>query len=163
MKQCDILFLSHNHSDHVDPVVVDYFLQEGKSVVAPDEVLPANKQVKHIREERIIERSFPVRNGQLRVQILPGHQDALQNNIYVVKSPEGYTFAQTGDQYLRYYLIEAANSIRLHDPVFVPDKKINIASSDDIDVVDPEWLFLEQVGKVGFLHRFVCCTISHSF
>lgn len=25
---------------------------------------------------------------------------------------------QTGDQYLRYYLIEAANSIRLHDPVF---------------------------------------------
>lgn len=99
VKQCDILFLSHNHSDHVDPVVVDYFLQEGKSVVAPDEVLPANKQVKHIREERIIERSFPVRNGQLRVQILPGHQDALQNNIYVVKSPEGYTFAQTGDQY----------------------------------------------------------------
>lgn len=97
--QCDILFLTHNHSDHVDPVVVDWFLAEGKPVVAPNEVLPENKQVTHVREERIVERTFAVKSGQLSVQILPGHQDALQNNIYVVKSAEGFTFAQTGDQY----------------------------------------------------------------
>ncbi|MCT2909961.1 IS110 family transposase, partial [Schleiferilactobacillus harbinensis] len=31
----------------------------------------------------------------------------------------------SGDQYLRYYLVEAANSIRMHDPVFAKyyDKK----------------------------------------
>ena len=29
----------------------------------------------HIREEKIIERSFPVRNGQLNVRILPGLLD----------------------------------------------------------------------------------------
>ena len=40
-----------------------------------------------------------MKSGQLSVQILPGHQDALQNNISVVRSAEGFTFAQTGDQY----------------------------------------------------------------
>lgn len=97
--QCDILFLTHNHSDHVDPVVVDLFLAAGKPVVAPDEIMPEDKQVTHIRAEKIVERTFQVRGGKLDVTILPGHQDELQNNIYVVKSAEGFTFAQTGDQY----------------------------------------------------------------
>lgn len=99
VAQCDILLLTHNHGDHVDPTVVDWFLSEGKPVVAPDEVLPANERVMHIRAEQIVERTFQVRSGKIDMTILPGHQDALQNNIYVVKSAEGFTFAQTGDQY----------------------------------------------------------------
>ena len=34
VDQCDILFLSHNHRDHVDPGVVKLFTDRGKQVVA---------------------------------------------------------------------------------------------------------------------------------
>ena len=37
--------------------------------------------------------------GKLDVKILPGHQSELINNIHVVTTSEGFTFAQTGDQY----------------------------------------------------------------
>lgn len=37
----------------------------------------------------------------LNVRILPGHQDDLQNNIYLVTFPDGRTVAHCGDQYNR--------------------------------------------------------------
>ncbi|WP_233551719.1 MBL fold metallo-hydrolase [Parabacteroides sp. AF48-14] len=99
VEQCDIMFLSHNHPDHIDPVVVKMFTDMGKQVVAPDNSLVGNKSVTHIRSEQIIDKTFKTRGGKLDVKILPGHQSELINNIHVVTTPEGFTFAQTGDQY----------------------------------------------------------------
>lgn len=53
----------------------------------------------HIRSEQIIDKEFKTKGGKLDVKILPGHQSELINNIHVVTTSEGFTFAQTGDQY----------------------------------------------------------------
>jgi L-ascorbate metabolism protein UlaG (beta-lactamase superfamily) len=101
VDQCDILFLSHNHDDHVDPRVVKLFTDRGKQVVAPDEALPNNQAIMHFRKEQVSDLTLRLPKATLQVKVLPGHQDELQNNIYVVTTPEGLTFAQTGDQYLK--------------------------------------------------------------
>lgn len=99
---CDILFLTHNHPDHVDPYVVDRFLSKGKPVVAADEILPDNKGVTHTRREKIWNETFKAANGvRLKVTVIPGHQDKLQNNIFVVITPEKYVVCSTGDQWLK--------------------------------------------------------------
>ena len=36
---------------------------------------------------------------KLQVKIFPGHQSPMMCNIYVVTTPDKYTFAHTGDQY----------------------------------------------------------------
>lgn len=99
VAQCDIMFLSHNHPDHIDPVVVKMFTDQGKQVVAPSNSLVGNESVTHIRSEQILDQTFQTKGGKLDVKILPGHQSELINNIHVVTTPEGFTFAQTGDQY----------------------------------------------------------------
>ncbi len=99
---CDIMFLTHNHGDHVDPFVVEQFTSKGKPVVAPDEILADNKEVTHTRKEEIWKETFKAANGaKLKATIIPGHQDHLQNNIYVVTTPDGYTVCSTGDQWLK--------------------------------------------------------------
>lgn len=99
---CDIMFLTHNHGDHVDPFVVECFTSKGKPVVAPDEILADNKAVTHTRKEEIWKETFKAANGaKLKATIIPGHQDHLQNNIYVVTTPDGYTVSSTGDQWLK--------------------------------------------------------------
>lgn len=96
---CDIMFLSHKHRDHVDPGVVKMFTDRGKQVVGPDEALPENKEMTHFRQEKIADLNITLPNSELSIKVLPGHQDELQNNIYVITTPEGLTYAQTGDQY----------------------------------------------------------------
>ena len=99
---CDIMFLTHNHPDHVDPFVVDCFTSKGKPVVAPDEILKDNTAVTHTRKEEIWKETVKAANGaKLKATIVPGHQDKLQNNIYVVTTPDGYTVSSTGDQWLK--------------------------------------------------------------
>lgn len=99
VEECDIMFLTHNHPDHIDPGVVKMFTDSGKQVVAPDNCLEGNELVTHIRSEKILDEIFKVRGNKLNVKILPGHQSELINNIYIVTSPEKLTFAHTGDQY----------------------------------------------------------------
>jgi len=98
---CDILFLTHNHGDHVDPLVVGRLVATGKPVIAPDQILPDNAGVTHTRRETIWKETFRAANGaELHATVIPGHQDHLQNNIYVVTTPDGYTVCSTGDQWL---------------------------------------------------------------
>lgn len=100
--RCDILFLTHNHPDHVDPMIVDRMLSKEKPVVAPDEIMPDNTAVTHTRREEIWSETFRAANGAtLAATIVPGHQDHLQNNIYILTTPEGYTVSSTGDQWLK--------------------------------------------------------------
>ena len=80
VAQCDIMFLSHNHPDHIDPVVVRMFTDMGKQVIAPNNSLVGNKWVTHIRSEQIIDKEFKTKGGKLDVKILPGHQSGDQYN-----------------------------------------------------------------------------------
>lgn len=100
VDQCDIMFLTHNHPDHIDKVVVKMFTDAGKPVIAPEKTLKNNDKVTRFRSEEIVNKTFEAANGvKLEATILPGHQDKMPNNIYVITSPEGYTFTQTGDQW----------------------------------------------------------------
>lgn len=100
VDQCDIMFLTHNHPDHIDKVVVKMFTDAGKPVIAPTKTLKGNDKVIRTRSEEIVNETFTAANGvKLEATILPGHQDNMPNNIYVITSPEGYTFTQTGDQW----------------------------------------------------------------
>lgn len=119
VERCDMLFLSHDHPDHVDPAVVGMFVAAGKPVVAPTAVLPGEPGVTHVREEELVERTFRVGGAALRVKILPGHQSRLDNNIYAVTMPCGRTVVHTGDQYHREDLAWIASAGSLLPPVDV--------------------------------------------
>lgn len=100
VDRCDVLFLSHNHGDHVDPVVVDMFLKAGKPVIAPTNVLPEHKEIQHERSDKMIDKKIKLdKNKKIRVKIFPGNQSELMNNIYVVTTDEKKTVAHIGDQY----------------------------------------------------------------
>lgn len=101
VDRCDVLFLSHNHDDHVDRYVVDRFIAAGKPVVAASEILEGVAGVTHYRSEtEILDKEVVLKNGdRLDVKIYPGHQSEMMCNVYAVTTPEGLTVAQTGDQY----------------------------------------------------------------
>ena len=101
IEKCDVLFLSHNHGDHVDKYVVNKFIEAGKPVIAASEILPDLKGVTHYRSEsEILDEEVTLKSGEkLKVKIFPGHQSPMMCNIYVVTTPDKYTFAHTGDQY----------------------------------------------------------------
>ncbi len=101
VDRCDVLFLSHNHGDHVDRYVVDRFIAAGKPVVAASEILEGVEGVTHYRSEtEILDKEVALKNGErLAVKIYPGHQSEMMCNVYAVTTPEGLTVAQTGDQY----------------------------------------------------------------
>ena len=101
VDQCDVLFLTHNHGDHVDSYVVDRFIAAGKPVVAADEILKDVAGVTHYRSESdILDKEVTLKSGErLAVKIYPGHQSEMMCNMYAVTTPEGLTIAHTGDQY----------------------------------------------------------------
>lgn len=104
IDQCDVLFVSHRHRDHADPWVAEQFLAQGKPVVAPDEIWKDrdfHAQVTHLPREAHREQSLPIQDGKrsLRLIVYPGHQGSdIPNNVPLVFTPEGMSFAQTGDQ-----------------------------------------------------------------
>ena len=101
IEKCDVLFLSHSHGDHVDKYVVNKFIEAGKPVIAASEILPDLKGVTHYRSEsEVLDEEVILKSGEkLQVKIFPGHQSPMMCNIYVVTTPDKYTFAHTGDQY----------------------------------------------------------------
>ena len=101
VDKCDVLFLSHNHGDHVDKYVVNRFIEAGKPVIAASEILPDLEGVTHYRSEsEILDKVVKLKSGEeLQVKIFPGHQSPMMCNIYVVTTPDKYTIAHTGDQY----------------------------------------------------------------
>lgn len=101
IEKCDVLFLTHNHGDHVDKYVVDKFIEAGKPVIAASDILPNLDGVTHCRSEsEILDNEVTLKSGEkLQVKIFPGHQSPMMCNIYVVTTPDKYTLAHTGDQY----------------------------------------------------------------
>lgn len=150
VRACDIMFLSHNHPDHIDPGVVKMFTDAGKQVVAPDNSLIGNEQVTHIRSETIIDKTFKVKGGKLNVQILPGHQSELINNIYVVMSPEGLTFAHTGDCYSQddlVWLLDVNKKIPALDVLLINCWAYRL--SDTIDGFNPKLVITGHENELG--------------
>lgn len=97
---CDALFITHNHRDHADPWVAEQFIKAGKPVVAAPDIFPENKKVMHLRDEKILKQSIMLASGKkIKMQILPGHQDDMLCNLYIITTPEGFTTAHIGDQY----------------------------------------------------------------
>jgi len=150
VAQCDMMFLSHNHPDHIDPVVVKMFTDRGKLVVAPDNSLVGNKSVTHVRSEQIIDKTFKTRGGKLHVKILPGHQSELVNNIHVVTTPEGFTFAQTGDQYSEEdleWLLDVKMKIPALDVLLINCWANRL--SDTIEGFDPKLVITGHENELG--------------
>lgn len=123
VDQCDMLLITHNHDDHADPIVAEMFTQKGRTVVGPTNLWVENKFVQHIRSEQVIDKQIEYKEGkQLQMKILPGHQDELMNNIYVVTTKENKTIAHIGDQYNKEdmeWIINIKNQIRQPDALIV--------------------------------------------
>lgn len=175
VEACDIMFLTHNHGDHIDPVVVDMMLTAGRPVVAPTEVLSHNEGVTHTRRDTIWSEQFTAANGSLlNATIVPGHQDHLQNNIYVVTTPDGLTICSTGDQWLEsdepmvYHLQGRVPSVNLFIPIcwaydlpalcqsfgaqLVITGHENELGHHSIDHREPYWLSLDKTARLPMPH-----------
>lgn len=108
-QQCDVLFISHSHSDHADEWVAQRFLDKGKPVVAPPDFWQDKgiyKQLTHLARKADTWHSVQLNNGSTKLKVLafPGHQvqrainNELLNNVYLVVTPEDLTFSHAGDQ-----------------------------------------------------------------
>lgn len=104
VTQCDVLFVSHYHGDHAEESVAQLFINQGKPVVAPEDVWRDKAFYEDlVHPDRVphAEQKLSVQNGQqnLKVVVYPGHQGSdIENNVYLVYTPEGLTFSQMGDQ-----------------------------------------------------------------
>jgi L-ascorbate metabolism protein UlaG (beta-lactamase superfamily) len=105
IKQCDVLFISHKHGDHAEERIAQSFIDEGKPVVAPQEVWKnksINKLITHLERVPHTVQSLPIQGGKqiLKVVVYPGHQgENIENNVPLVITPEGLSFSQMGDQF----------------------------------------------------------------
>lgn len=104
VRQCDALFMSHRHPDHIDEFVAQAFLDEGKPVVAPPQIWagrPIHARLTHLDREAHTLQRLTVQDGkrELGVVVYPGHQGPeTENNVTLVLTPGGMSFCQTGDQ-----------------------------------------------------------------
>ena len=102
VKQCDVLFISHRHPDHADKIIAESFLQNGLPVVAPEQAWQNDSiqsRITHL--ERIAEKQqyLRLKNNSLDLIVYPGHQlKGIDNNVYLVTTPEGILLAHIGDQ-----------------------------------------------------------------
>ena len=100
IEQSDVLFISHRHDDHADEFVANEFINADKPVICPSDLWPDKPGISHWRAENPLDKQLHLSNGEtINITIYPGHQSELPNNIYVVTTPEGFSVAQTGDQY----------------------------------------------------------------
>ena len=104
VDQCDILFISHRHYDHVDMGVAKEFVKQGKPVVAPPEVWRNEEiysQITHLKRDASLMQKLTVKDGKIKLKmvIYPGHQmSGIENNVSLVFTPEGLSFCHMGDQ-----------------------------------------------------------------
>ena len=105
--QCDALFVSHVHADHAESFVAQCLVDQGKPVVAPEQVgyrEPLYSHIVHLRPVAHKVQRLPIRkqSAALEVVVYPGHQGAeIDNNVTLVTTPDGISIAHTGDQWER--------------------------------------------------------------
>ena len=101
VQHCDVLFVSHIHGDHADGSVADLFLKHNKDIVATKGVWEEKaSSIHHFRSAQKLDTKVTLASGKkIDVTIMPGHQDNVPNNVYIVSTPEGIKIAHTGDQW----------------------------------------------------------------
>lgn len=95
----DILFYTHNHGDHIDSHARDFCHKRGIPIYATDEIFKDDGKVHHVRHDDLFTFDIDHQKGKVTVNVLPGHQDALQNNIWIITMPNGKVVGATGDQW----------------------------------------------------------------
>jgi hypothetical protein len=101
VQKCDVLFVSHRHGDHADQGVAEQFIKHKKNVVVPTGLWENKSEfINHLRSEEILKKEITLSNGKkLNVKVMPGHQDDVPNNVYIVSTPENINIAHTGDEW----------------------------------------------------------------
>jgi len=101
-KQCDVLLITHRHQDHAEMAVVQQFISLGLPVVANESVWknePIFSQIIHLERNQEKVHKLKLKSGVIDLIVFPGHQmKSIDNNVYLVKTPEGISLAHTGDQ-----------------------------------------------------------------
>jgi len=104
IKHCDALFISHRHRDHKDLWIAEQFIAQDKPVVTPPQVWenePIHEKITHLKREAHTLQKLPIKNKtiELDVVVYPGHQMSRhENNVTLIFSPEGISYAHMGDQ-----------------------------------------------------------------
>lgn len=151
VDHCDVLFITHNHGDHADKAVVEMFLKAGKPVVAPANFWEENKDIQHVRSDKVIDKQMKLgKNKKIRVKIFPGNQDELMNNIYVVTTDEKKTVVHIGDQYNKEDMEWIVN---IHKEIPQPDALIvncwTHRMSDLVDGFNPKLVLTGHENEMG--------------
>ncbi len=104
VKQCDVLFISHKHRDHIDKKIAQAFIDKGKPVVATTQlwkVDPIYEKITHLERDANKLQTLPIQNGKIKLKVIvyPGHQMSnTLNNVPLIFTPEGISVSQMGDQ-----------------------------------------------------------------
>jgi L-ascorbate metabolism protein UlaG (beta-lactamase superfamily) len=105
-SQCDVLFISHRHRDHADEAFAQVLVDQGKPIVAAPEVFRNSSLQEKLtmlpRKAHSLQR-LSIQNGarELELVVYPGQQyqdGGPPNNVVLVFTPEGLSFAHNGDQ-----------------------------------------------------------------
>ncbi len=99
LDHVDVLFYTHNHFDHADHHVRDICHRKGIPVYTTDEIFPEDGAVRHVWADTPQRFEVDLPAGRLTVDVLPGHQDLVHNNIWVVTLPNGKVVCAMGDQW----------------------------------------------------------------
>jgi L-ascorbate metabolism protein UlaG (beta-lactamase superfamily) len=101
-RQCDVLLITHRHYDHADKAVAQQFISLGLPVVANESVWKNDSiysQITHLERNSEKMQKLNFKNKTLDIVVFPGHQlKGIDNNVYLVTTPEDITLAHTGDQ-----------------------------------------------------------------
>lgn len=100
--QCDVLLITHRHQDHAEMAVAQQFISHGLPVVSNESVWKNDSifsQITHLERNTEKIHKLKLKPETIDLIVFPGHQmKSIDNNVYLVKTPEGITLAHTGDQ-----------------------------------------------------------------
>jgi glyoxylase-like metal-dependent hydrolase (beta-lactamase superfamily II) len=102
-RQSDATFVSHVHGDHASAAFAQLFVDHGKPVIAPEGLWSGQPRLtgsftRLSRDSNSVQHVL-LRSGKtLAVSVYLGHQGRVPNNVYVIRSPDGFTIVHTGDQ-----------------------------------------------------------------
>lgn len=114
VNQCDILFISHSHSDHADPTVAKMFTKQGKKVIVPEKIWEdMGTNLKVLRLKDLKKESININNSSFSIRIYPGYQGSIMNNVYIFTLQNGQTIMHTGDQDYNEDLIKKTKEIKI--------------------------------------------------
>lgn len=107
VAQIDLFTITHNHGDHHDLLIRDRAMARGAAMIAEDSVFANLSEHPGIRRpQRDPSGQHPTelnittkRGAEINLLVYPGHQGAdVANNVYLLRTPEGFTVMHTGDQ-----------------------------------------------------------------